>query len=77
MPAGIYHDWPSLPETPASTPERSDRARSIRGGDVRNLWNNLAVSTGFGMNAIQWPKQILKVFICGLALHNGFIPKIQ
>jgi hypothetical protein len=32
---------------------------------------NLAVSGGFGVNAIPWFKQIQKVFVRGLAGHNG------
>ena len=35
----------------------------------------LAVSGGLGARAIPWFKQILKVFVCGLADHNGLILK--
>jgi len=31
----------------------------------------LAVSSGLGVNAIPWFKQIQKIFMYGLARHNG------
>jgi len=37
---------------------------------------NLAGSGGLGVMAIPWFKQILKVFVCGLALHNGLVLKV-
>jgi hypothetical protein len=35
-----------------------------------------ALGHELGARAIPWPKQILKVFICGLAQHNGNILKV-
>jgi hypothetical protein len=49
---------------------------SFRDGDVRKPQVNLAVSGELGVLAIPWFKQILKVFVCGLALHNGSILKV-
>jgi hypothetical protein len=37
---------------------------------------NLAVPDEVGVRAIPWLKQILKVFISGLAQHNGHILKV-
>jgi len=37
---------------------------------------NLAVSGGLGARAIPWFKQIHKVFVCGLAQHNGHSLKV-
>ena len=63
---------------------------SFRAGDIHILQMNVAVSgkvrackareaaLGYelGAIAIPWFKQILKVFICGLAQHNGLILKV-
>ena len=75
MLVGIYHDWPTRPETQASTPERSGKVTLSRGGDVHKLRMNLAVSAGCGVNAIPWFKQILEVFVSGLTVHSGHILK--
>ncbi len=45
---------------------------SFRAGSVHILQMCLAVSGELGMKAIPWFKQIQKVFMCGLAMHNGF-----
>jgi hypothetical protein len=79
------HGWPTQPDIPAITPERSGRVRSFRAGGVHKLQMNLAVSGkvrtckgreavlgyGLGVNAIPWFKQIQKAFMCGLAMHNS------
>jgi hypothetical protein len=71
MPVGIYHGWPTPPETQASTLERSDKVTLSRAGGEHKLEMVLNLSAGYGVNAIPWFKQILKVFVCGLAEHNG------
>jgi len=71
MPVGTFHGWPPPPETQASTPERSGKVKSSRDGGVRKLLLSLALPGGCFVRAIPWFKQILKVFVCGLALHNG------
>ena len=90
MPAASCHDWLTQLETQASTPERSGRVRSSLVGGVHILQMNLAVSEevraceareaalgyGLGVKTIPWFKQILKVFVCGLADHNGLILKV-
>jgi hypothetical protein len=70
------HDWPTRPETQASTPERSGRVKSSRAGGEHILKMNLTDSGELGAAAIPWPKQILKVFIRGLTQHNGHILKV-
>jgi hypothetical protein len=70
------HGWPVQPETQASTPERSGKVASSRVGDAHSLQLNLTVLCDLDARAIPWSKQILKVFICGLAQHNGVIPKV-
>ena len=70
------HGWPVQLESQASTPERSGTVMSFRAGGVHILQMNLAVSGGLGARAIPWFNQILKVFVCGLADHNGLILKV-
>ena len=70
------HGWPVQPETQASTPERSGKIASSRVGGAHRLQLNLTVLCDLDARAIPWSKQILKVFICGLAQHNGVIPKV-
>jgi hypothetical protein len=43
---------------------------------LRKLLRSLALLGGHCVKAIPWFKQILKVFVCGLADHNGLILKI-
>jgi hypothetical protein len=88
MPVGACHGWTTRPETQASTPEQSGKVMSFRAGGVHKLLMNLAVSGkvrtckgreaalgyGPGVNAIPWFKQIQKVFICGLVMHNKKSP---
>jgi len=76
MPVRIYHAWPTRPETLANTPERSGKARSPQDGGVHKPQVILAVSDGLVVNAIPWFKQIQKVFVRGLAEHNGHILKL-
>ena len=84
------HSWPVQLETQTSTPERSGTVMSFPAGGVHILQMNLAVSGkvrsckareaalgyGLGARAIPWFKQILKVFVCDLADHNGLILKV-
>ncbi len=53
-----------------------DRAVSFRAGDVHILQVSLAVPDDSGASAIPWCKQIPAVFVCGLALHDGFALKV-
>ena len=76
MPVSTCHDRPTQPETQASTPEQSDRAMSFRDDGIRIQQQNLAVPRESGARVIPWFKQILKVFICGLAARNGPILKV-
>ncbi len=45
-----------------------ENASQVGGGHILEM--NLA-SGGLGVNAIPWFKQIQKVFMCGLTMHNG------
>ena len=45
-------------------------------GGVHKLQVSFAVSVGLVVNAIPWFKQIQKVFVRGLAEHNGHILKL-
>ncbi|MFC1690308.1 hypothetical protein ACFL07_11755 [Pseudomonadota bacterium] len=48
---------------------------SSQTGGVHILGRNLAASAGFGVYAIPRLEQILKVFVPGLAGHNGWFLK--
>ena len=72
----ICHGWPIQPETQASIPERFGKARLSQDGGVHKLQVSFAVSVGLVVNAIPWFKQIQKVFVRGLAEHNGHILKL-
>ena len=77
MQVSTCHGGSVQPETQANTPERSGKVMSSRAGDVHTLQMNLAVLGELGVRAIPWSKQILKVFVCGLAEHNGLISKVS
>ena len=77
MPVSTGHGWPVQLETQASTPERPGRVRSSRAGGVHILQLNLTVSDEVGVRAIPWLKQILKVFVFGLAGRNGRFLKVR
>ena len=74
MLAGIYRDWPTLPETRANTPVRSDKAKSSQAGGVHKLLPSVALPGEYYMKAIPWFEQILKVFVRGPVGHNGRNP---
>ena len=71
MLVGIYHDWPTRPETQASTPERSDRARSSQAYGVRKLLWSFALPRKHCLKTIPWFEQIQKVSTRNLEGHNG------
>ncbi len=68
---------PVLHETQASIPERPGRVTSSRAGGARILQRSLAMHDELCVKAIPLLKQILKVFICGLAQRNGHILKLM
>jgi hypothetical protein len=70
MPVGTCHDWPTRPETPASILEQPGKVASSRADDVHISQWILVVLGELCARAIPWFKQILKVFVCGLAGHN-------
>jgi hypothetical protein len=70
-PVSICHGWPTPPETRANTPEQSDKVKLSRDGGVRKLLLSLSLPVGRHVKVTPWFKQILKVFVCGLALDNG------
>jgi hypothetical protein len=72
----FFHGWPVRPDTQANTPERSGKVTSFRADGAHTLQWRLAVLGGLGVRVIPWFKQILKVFVCGLAEHNGHILKV-
>jgi len=49
---------------------------SFRDGGEHMLRLNLAVPGEVGVKVIPWLKQILQVFVCGLAQRNGHILKV-
>ena len=49
---------------------------SFQAGGAHILQVTLAVLGGLFVRAIPWFKQILKVFVCGLAGRNGHILKV-
>ncbi len=56
--------------------ERFGKVMSSRDGDVDRLQLNLTVLCDPGARVIPWFKQILKVFVCGLAGRNGTFLKV-
>ena len=71
MPVGIYHDWPTRPETQANTPVRSDRARSSQAGGLRKLLGRFVLPSEHCVKTIPLLNQIQKVFVRSLAMNNG------
>jgi hypothetical protein len=76
MLAGIYHGWPTRLETQASTLEQSGKVKLSRAGGVHKHRWGLMVLDEPGARVIPWFKQILKVFVCGLAGRNGTLLKV-
>ena len=72
----FYRDWLTRPGIRANIPERPGKVMSSRVGGVHILQVTLAVLGGLFVRAIPWFKQILKVFVCGLAGRNGHILKV-
>ena len=63
MPAGIYHDWPTQPETQASIPGRFGKVMWFQGGGGRIPLQCFALPGGHYLKAIPCFEQILEVFV--------------